>query len=116
MDEALERCQLPYVVLGQTAFDIKHNKPISTTKIVFGILSRYNIRELTSMMPNVLPDIEQTTDGWRVTRDGFSMCLKVLTKNYPTIMDPDTAFYEHWRFRIPNPFNEYWALENRYDR
>lgn len=116
MDEAFERCQIPYVVLGQAAYDIKHNLPISTTKIVFGMLQRYNIRELVSMLPIVIPDLEVTTDGWRITKDDMSIQIKILTKNYPTVMDPDIVFYEHWRFRLPNPFNEYWKLENRYDR
>lgn len=116
MDEALERCQIPYVVLGNIAYDIKHNLPLSTNKIVLGVLQRYNVRELTSMLPIVLPDIEITTDGWRVARDGMLAQIKIMYKNYPTLLDPDTVFYQHWRFWLPNPFNEYWKLENRYDR
>ena len=79
------------------------------------MLERYNLRELVSMLPVVVPDIEKTTDGWRVARDGISINLKIMTKNYPTLMDPDLCVYKFWRFTIPNPFDDYWKLANRYD-
>ena len=115
IDEALERCQIPYVVLGQTAFDLKHNLPLTTTRVMLGVLERYNVRELTSMIPIVMPTAERTTDGWIVHENGYSISIKFLTKKYPTLLDPDLCVYKHWRFMIPNPFEEYWALANKYD-
>ena len=112
----MERCQIPYVVLGQAAYDIKHDLPIVTNKIVFGMLERYNVRELVSLFQVVIPGIETTTDGWRICRDGVRIQIKVLTKNYPSVMDPDLVFYKYWHYYVPNPFDTYWAMENHLDR
>lgn len=112
----MERLQIPYAVIGQAAYEIRNGLPLSQPKIIFGVLPQYNIPEITRMITSVIPNIELQTDGYRVHRNGVNLIIRMLTRKYPTLIDPDTVYYANWDYPLPNPFDVYWKLEDHYDR
>jgi len=121
VDEILERCTLPYVVLGQAAYDIKHGKTPSGERIVFGILKQHAVPSQTSLLPVLLKDVniydvEILTDGWRIFTNGVTILIRIIPKKFPTLLDPDTVVYNNWWWRLPNPFNAYWEGWDHYDK
>lgn len=115
IDEALERCQIPYVVLGTTAYEMKNDLPISGEKIVLGVLKQHAVPSQTSLIPLLIRDTEILTDGWKVKIAGVSITIHIVPKKYPTLMDPDQVAYSNWYWKLPNPFNAYWEGYDHYD-
>lgn len=106
--DILERSQIPFVVLGDAAYQMRNNMPLQGHKIVLGVMERHAVKECTSLLTIIDPTIETLTDGYRLLYQGVPVFIKVLTKDYPTLLDPDIVFYSIETFRIPNPFELYW--------
>ena len=121
IDEIMERCTLPYVVLGEAAYCIKHELPFKENKIVFGLLKQHAVPSQTSLLPTLAKDINVTsfeylTDGYRIFIGEVAIIIRIIPKKYPTLLDPDTVTYNNWWYKLPNPFNEYWEHTEHYDR
>lgn len=106
---------MPFVVLGDIAYQMKHNEELHADKAFLAVNEQYNIRELTSMLPIIEPKLERLTDGWKFVYKGFPVIIHVMTKRYKTLIDPDTVFYKYDMWPIPNPFEEYWAGRDNYE-
>lgn len=113
--EQMQRCQILFVVLGDAAHAIYYNHPMTNHRIVFGVLQQHAVPNLVSVLKVVEPDLEMLTDGWRFTYERVPVYVKIITKNYHTLTNPDTKFYYYDVWKIPNPFNEYWECETHYD-
>ena len=46
----LDSSSMPYIVLGDIAYQMKNNEPLHGHKIVLGVLKRYCMPELTSLL------------------------------------------------------------------
>ena len=108
MLDILEAAQMPFVVLGQIAYQMKHNEELDAPKAVFAVMDQYNIRELTSMLPIIEPKLEKLSDGYKLSYKNFPVIIRFLTRNYRTLVDPDRIYYKYDAWPIPNPFDEYW--------
>jgi hypothetical protein len=106
--DILDRAQIPFIVLGNIAYQMKYGLPLSDVRATFAILERHAVPECTSMIPIIEPNIEQRQDGWRVMYHDFPVVMKVITKEFPTLADPDVVFYWVENWKIPNPFEKYW--------
>jgi hypothetical protein len=106
--DVLQRCQIPFVVLGDIAYQMKHDLPLRADKVVFAVLQRNAVQDTVSLLPTVEPKIEVLTDGWRIVYHDIPVYIKVMPKDYEVLMDPDTVFYWVTEFRVPNPFEKYW--------
>lgn len=111
----LDGCSIPFIVLGDIAFQIYHNLPLSSPQITLGIMKRHAVPSQTSLLRVLEPKIEVTTDGWRIMYHNYPVRMKVLTKDYETLRDPDQAFYWTEAWRIPNPFAAYWRSKDHLD-
>ncbi len=107
-EEVMNRCQIPFVVLGSAAYQIVHDEPLNVPKITLGVLKQHAVEEQTSLLKACDPSLEINMDGWTFTKGSAKVIVRVLTKKYKTLMDPDTHWYFVEPFRIPNPFQEYW--------
>lgn len=110
--DILEAAQMPFVVLGDIAYQMKHNEELKANKAVLGINPQYNIPELTRMLPTIEPKLEVLTDGWKLMYKGFPVIFHVMTREYKYLSDPDTVFYKFDMWPIPNPFDEYWKADH----
>jgi hypothetical protein len=107
-EDILTRSQLPFLVLGDTAFQMYNNMPLSGHRIVLGVMQRHCQPECTSLMTILDPEIEQMSDGWRLIFEKVPVYIKIITKDYTVLHDLDVIFSHYEAWRIPNPFEEYW--------
>jgi hypothetical protein len=115
-EDVLQRAQIPFVVLGTVANQMYHNEQLKVHKIVFGVLGQYAAaKELTGMLPAIEPHIQELTDGWQIIYEGIPVYIRILPKQYPTIINADMIFYMYDAWKIPNPFNIYWEQKDHYD-
>lgn len=110
--DVLEAAQMPFVILGDIAYQMKNQQELDAPKAFLAVEERYNIRELTSMLPIIDPKIEILTDGWKIMHKGFPVIIHIMTKKYKFLQEPDTVFYKYDMWPIPNPFNEYWESDH----
>lgn len=108
-EDVLSRCSIPFVVLGSAAYQMRNNIPLEGSRIVLGVLKRHAMPECTSLLSAIDPNIETLMDGYRLVTDGVPVLVKVLTKDYVTLLEPDIVFSHYEAWRIPNPFDTYWA-------
>lgn len=108
VEDILSRCSIPFVVLGDAAFQMYNNMPLSGHRIVLGVMERHAMPECTSLIPTIEPNVEQQTDGWRIVFEQVPVYIKIITKDFNTLKEPDVIFSHYESWRIPNPFNEYW--------
>lgn len=106
--DVMERCQIPFVVLGSAAYQILHEQPLNVPKITFGVLHQHAMQECTSLLKIVDPAIEINMDGWTIMEGKAKVVVRVLPKQYKTLLNPDVHWYWVEPFKIPNPFEEYW--------
>jgi hypothetical protein len=106
--DVMGQCQIPFVVLGSAAYQIVHDEELHVPKIVVGVLEQHAMPECTSLLQSIDPTVEINMDGWTFTLGSAKCIVRVLTKKYHTLLDPDTHFYWVEPFRVPNPWNEYW--------
>lgn len=113
--DVLERVQIPFVVLGTTAYQMVHGEQLKVHKVVLGVLQQHAVDECTSLIPTVEPSVQKLTDGWQIVRHGVPVYIKLIPKQYPTIMNPDILFYMYDAWKVPNPFEDYWNGGDHYD-
>ena len=113
--EQMERCQINFIVLGTASHSIYYDIPLIGHKIVFGVLQQHAVPNLVSVLYVLEPSLETLTDGWKFMSEKAPVVVKIITKNYHTLTNPDTRFYCYDVFKIPNPWREYWQCADHYD-
>ena len=114
-EDVMSRCQIPFIVLGSAAYQIMNDLPLDVPKITLGVLQAHAVPSQTSLLKSCDDSIEMNMDGWTITKGSAKVVVRVLTKKYKTLMNPDTHWYWVEPFKIPNPFMEYWTGEDHYD-
>jgi hypothetical protein len=114
-EDVMSRCQIPFIVLGSAAYQILNDEELHVPKITIGVLKQHAMPECTSLLKACDPSIEMNMDGWTIALGSAKVVCRVLTKNYPTLMNPDTHIYWVEPFKIPNPFQQYWEQNDHYD-
>jgi hypothetical protein len=107
-EDVMSRCQIPFVVLGSAAYQIKNDLPLNVPKITFGVLKQHAVSECTGLLKAVDPNIEINMDGWTITKGSAKVVVQIMKSNHPTLLNPDVHWYWVEPFRIPNPFQQYW--------
>ncbi len=113
-EDVMARCQIPFIVLGSAAYQIINDLPLDVPKITVGVLKQHAMPEQVSLLQACDPSIEMNMDGWTITKGSAKVVVQIITKSYPTLMNPDVHWYWVEPFKIPNPFKEYWE-GNHYD-
>ena len=111
-EDVMARCQIPFIVLGTAAYQIFNDLPLQVPKIILGVLKQHAVHEQVSLLQACDPAIEMNMDGWTITKGSAKVVVRILTKNYKTLTDPDKHWYWVEPFNIPNPFKEYWEGEH----
>lgn len=107
-EDVMNRCSIPFIVLGSAAYQIYHDEPLNVPKITIGVMKNNAIPECTSLLKACDPTIEMNMDGWTITVGSAKVQAVIMKKNHPTMKDPDVHWYWVEPFKIPNPFEEYW--------
>ena len=113
--DAMERAQLPFIVIGNIAYQMYNNLPLDDHKILIALKKEHCVKECISTLLSMTDNIETTTDGWRIVVNEVPVILHVMTKKFDVFVDPDTVFYSVEQFHIPNPFMTYWNGKENYE-
>lgn len=106
--DVMEQAQIPFIVLGSAAYQIKNDLPLQVPKITVGVMQNHAVKECTTLLQSIDPKVEMTQDGWNITQGSAKVVVKIITKKFHTLIDPDIHWYAFEPFKIPNPFNDYW--------
>ena len=115
VQDLLDKCQIPFVVLGNIAYQMRHGLPLHDHRVIFGVLENHAVIEQTRFITEFEPRTEVRTDGWRIVYGDVPVMVKILTKRYDVIINPDIVFYHIEFFHIPNPWEEYWKIHESID-
>ena len=116
MDKALrdvhdlfERCLIPtnWLLLGETARDIKEGFDLRSDKITVGVSQKYLTEYVMSTLKYYVKD-EFTDKGFTYVVDGVPIEVKFIKRKYQWFTNPDFRFHMGDTFFLPNPFDKYW--------
>lgn len=115
MQDILERCQMPFIVLGRVGKQIAEgdNPELSATSVELGI-SRKDYTEsgkstFWSLMEQYHIQAEDEDDIIALEYNGVPVYIRLIKGHYPFFDNPNTKFYFVENIALPNPFSEYWA-------
>lgn len=117
------RALLPFMLLGETAHDIKYYQAFKENHV--GIEIGANKRYLTAEALSTLRTISRGQDlnlgmqnfiedekGFNWTYHKTPIRLKIIKWNYSFLQNPDFVWYKAEEYHVPNPFNTYWKARH----
>lgn len=113
LEDILGRCQIPFVLLGNTAREIYYNLDADLTnpKIEAGVLKKDLTESGFKMLKMFLPQAEITKKSIKFFQKDTEIEIKIIKGNWGFFKNPDTVFYRLTEFRVPNPFKIYWKMK-----
>lgn len=115
MEEQLERCLCPFVLLGDLAKQI-HDTPdaqLDLSEITLGIRKGEFIGS-KSLRSIVFPYVQEEENYIHLEHKGVPISIRVLENDSPYFKNPNPVFYMISQFLLPNPFEEYWKKRRFY--
>lgn len=111
MEDLLQRCLLPFILLGNTAKSALKGK-LLTNEIQVGVKENELTKQAISTLKTLEKDIVETEKGYTYTKNGIKINILKLDQNNRFYQNPDAFFYQGSEYLIPNPFHEYWEARN----
>jgi hypothetical protein len=109
VEDLLQRCLMPFFLLGETARSIKDDGVISGTGIDVGVKKSSLIPEAMSTLHTfTLGDFYEDDDIIKYVSHGIEVRIKKIGRNYKFLENLDKVFYKAGDYSIPNPFDIYW--------
>lgn len=117
------RCLLPFLLLGQTAWDIKHYQALNESErgIEIGADKRYYTKEALSTLRTLASNIDmnygmkdfvEDDHGFTWNYHNVPIRLRMIKRHYGFFQNPDFAWYKAEEYKIPNPFASYWKARH----
>ena len=116
MQDLLERCMIPFMVLGTVGRQIaEQNDPIlQANKIELGIKKNHYTDSCKSMLWSLFDqyhiEASDEVDDIALEYKGVPVFIKVIKGNYEFFRNPNTKFFFVENLDFPNPFDEYWKV------
>jgi len=110
IQDTLERCSIPFIVIGDLARQmLKEDTPtLVGDKVEVVILRRYITESTGSFLKTFLRLTGDIGDKIETEHHDTPIVIHVIDKDYTFFRNPDTRFYYITEFRFPNPFEDYW--------
>lgn len=106
-EELLDKGVMPWILLGQTAKQVREGSLHDIQKIEIGIL-RKDLGEFTENMLKTFGGKE-----WqKFEAEGVPIEIRIIEKKYGFFNYPDKVWYYGTQFLTPNPFDKYWKMRN----
>lgn len=117
--DILGRCLLKYILLGDTARDVKAGPETlhQSNCILIGVEKKQLVPEVMSNLRTFannrdlnygMEDYVETPDLITWKHMGVPIRIQVIHNRYKFLDHPDTKFYRLEEYLIPNPFDSYW--------
>ena len=112
-DDMMDRAQIPYFLLEDTAEQVQKGQLLEGSALHVGVMKK----DLTRFGLEVLDLLKfEKSDNARTTVfefNGVSVLMRKFKRANSTFLNPDVVFYQHEFFRIPNPFDYYLKTKNK---
>ena len=105
--DMLEWCQIPFVLLGDTAKQVVDDVALEVEKVEIGVQERHITQDTVRLLKTYQPGIEMG-DVIKLDYHGVPVEIKVIKKKYAFFQHPDLAYYMADEYKVPNPFSKYW--------
>lgn len=114
VQDAMERCLVPFVVLGNTAKHVISDEEELTgdTEVTIGVKKEELTREAMMTLKSLIPELSTTENQMSYSYNGVPVVIEVIHRDYQFLKHPDRKFYYISEFLLPNPFEKYWAVRN----
>lgn len=111
LDDMMHRMAVSedYILLRQTAKDIKEGNLLSGERVDAGLEERYFTPEALSTIHTYYPGVEEQEHEFKIEFSGVPVYLKRIKKKYSFFKHLDRAIYGPEEYQLPNPFDKYWS-------
>jgi hypothetical protein len=111
IEDKLQRCLLPFVVLDTTAEDIYHERLLGGDKVVVGVEKKHLTKEAIGTLKTLLRDlVPDPIRSFSYKVDKVPVYIKVINRKYSFLKHKDFKFYYGSEYKVPNPFAQYWKV------
>ena len=116
VEDLFERVALQPVVLGDLAYCIVHSEPLNANKVIVGVRrleTNYSVLEtLKDWAGQLAENVVESKGKIEFTYKGIPIIIKILSREYGFISNPDTLPTEAWHWKVPNNFDKYWKMRH----
>jgi hypothetical protein len=105
--DILEGSQIQFVILGELVKQMVKEEPINVEKIEIGI-KKNAWNETTRHLFNTFLPGECLKDTNLTADNGVPIELKIITRNYEFLKNPDFVYFWVDQYMIPNPWEKYY--------
>lgn len=115
IEDILDRCQIPFVLLGRVAKNVVENldADFKTDTIEVGVKKNHLTESGFKALKMLLSgrDVEYSDNLIEFEHKGMKIQIKIIHKNWAVLKSPNQVFYRMTHFKVPNPFNKYWSFK-----
>ena len=116
IEDILERCQIPFFLLGKAAKNVVENldADFETDVIEVGVKKQHMTESGAKTLKMLLSgreDVKWTDKKITLNHKGMDIEIKIIQKNWEVLKHPNQVFYRMTHFRVPNPFKKYWSFK-----
>ena len=111
ISDLLTSCQIPHLLLGNTCEQAIADVDLDVDKIEIGVVKKYFNETTKRLFDTFLPGLA-IGDVIKVEKDDIPIEIRIIKRHYGFFDNPDTVFYMADEYKIPNPFQKYWAVRH----
>jgi hypothetical protein len=104
--DLMEWCQIPFVLLGDTAEKMWSEKNLDVDKLEFGVQKRHITQDTSRLLKTFIPGLEWDKTI-NINKAGVPIVIRVIQRRYKFFDNPDFKFYMADEYKLPNPMNGY---------
>lgn len=107
VDDVLSRCSVPYIVIGETARQLKTNEKLHGEGIDIGVRRNEMRDEVKRTIKQFQPELDVDADYMVYHWMGTPVRITILDPEDRFFLNPDITWHDAWEYRTPNPWKEY---------
>lgn len=114
VEDQLNRSQIPFILLGETARQAQNGfESVFEGDIQIGVLNKDYTQSGRSTLKMLMPYHTEWGDKLiKVVYNGVNIEIKIIHRNYSFFKNRDIVITSISDFCLPNPFNKYWSARN----
>lgn len=111
MEDVLDRAQVPFLVLKDTAKSVYEESDLKEP-IHIGIMRKHLMKANVSTLKSLLNGANFDDGKLTVIHNNIPIYIDIIDMNLSFFKYPDFKFYYITQFRLPNPFPNYYRMKD----